>query len=63
MPPMGPERDMYVDSMVSILVEEPKGGADPHWAKTGRNALSGFRITSYNVCYTKLLRAMKNLLI
>ncbi len=42
MPPMGPERDMYVDSMVSILVEEPKGGADPHWAKTGRNALSGF---------------------
>jgi type IV secretion system protein VirD4 len=42
MPDPGPERDMYVDSMVSILVEEPKGGADPHWAKTGRNALSGF---------------------
>jgi type IV secretory pathway TraG/TraD family ATPase VirD4 len=42
MPNPGPERDMYVDSMVSILVEEPKGGADPHWAKTGRNALGGF---------------------
>jgi type IV secretory pathway TraG/TraD family ATPase VirD4 len=33
---------MYVDSMVNVLVEEPKGGADPHWAKTGRNALTGF---------------------
>ena len=42
LPPMGPARDMYVDSMVTVLVEEPKGGADPHWAKTGRNALTGF---------------------
>lgn len=42
MPPFGPARDMYVDSMVNVLVEEPKGGADPHWAKTGRNALTGF---------------------
>ena len=33
---------LYVDSMVNVLVEEPKGGADPHWAKTGRNALTGF---------------------
>lgn len=42
LPPAGPARDMYVDSMVNVLVEEPKGGADPHWAKTGRNALVGF---------------------
>ena len=42
-PRLGPERDMYVDSMVSILVEEPEGSAaDPHWSKTGRNALAGF---------------------
>ncbi|MCQ2914386.1 MAG: type IV secretory system conjugative DNA transfer family protein [Alphaproteobacteria bacterium] len=42
LPPFGPARDMYVDSIVNVLVEEPKGGADPHWAKTGRNALTGF---------------------
>lgn len=42
LPPAGPERDMYIDSMVAVLVEEPKGGADPHWSKTGRNAMSGF---------------------
>ncbi len=35
-------RDMYVDSMCNILVEDPKGGADPHWSKTGRAALTGF---------------------
>lgn len=38
----GPDRDMYVDSMCNILVEDPKGGADPHWSKTGRAALTGF---------------------
>ncbi len=42
LPPLGPGRDMYIDSMVSVLVEEPKGGADPHWSKTGRNAMAGF---------------------
>lgn len=42
LPPAGPPRDMYVDSMNTVLVEEPKGGADPHWAKTGRNAMAGF---------------------
>ncbi len=42
LPPLGPARDMYIDSMVAVLVEEPKGGADPHWCKTGRNAMSGF---------------------
>ena len=42
LPPLGPARDMYIDSMVAVLVEEPKGGADPHWSKTGRNAMSGF---------------------
>ncbi len=42
LPPLGPQRDMYIDSMVAVLVEEPKGGADPHWSKTGRNAMAGF---------------------
>lgn len=42
LPAPGPDRDMYVDSMCNILVEDPKGGADPHWSKTGRSALTGF---------------------
>ena len=29
LPPLGPARDMYIDSMVAVLVEEPKGGQDP----------------------------------
>ena len=41
-PQAGPDRDMYVDSMCKILVEDPKGGADPHWSQTGRAALTGF---------------------
>ncbi len=41
-PAPGPARDMYVDSMCNTLVEDPKGGADPHWSKTGRAALTGF---------------------
>lgn len=41
-PAPGPDRDMYVDSMCNVLVEDPKGGADPHWSKTGRAALTGF---------------------
>jgi len=41
-PAPGPGRDMYVDSMCNTLVEDPKGGADPHWSKTGRAALNGF---------------------
>lgn len=42
LPAPGPDRDMYVDSMCNILVEDPKSGADPHWSKTGRAALTGF---------------------
>lgn len=41
-PSPGPDRDMYIDSMTNVLVEDPKGGADPHWSKTGRAALTGF---------------------
>lgn len=41
-PAPGPGRDMYIDSMCNVLVEDPKGGADPHWSKTGRAALTGF---------------------
>ena len=63
-PPPGPDRDMYVDSMVGVFVEDPKGSsADPHWSKTGRNALSGFinfivskceRATASDYFYSKL---------
>lgn len=42
LPGPGPERDLYIDSMCNTLVEDPKGGADPHWSKTGRSALCGF---------------------
>lgn len=42
LPNPGPDRDMYIDSMCNILVEDPKGGADPHWSQTGRAALTGF---------------------
>lgn len=42
LPAPGPARDLYVDSMCNTLVEDPKGGADPHWSKTGRSALCGF---------------------
>ncbi len=41
-PAPGPARDMYIDSMCNVLVEDPKGGADPHWSITGRAALTGF---------------------
>ncbi len=42
LPPLGSDREKYIDSMVAVLVAEPKGGADPHWSKTGRNAMAGF---------------------
>jgi type IV secretory pathway TraG/TraD family ATPase VirD4 len=36
------DRDMYVDSIVSILIpEKTASSADPHWTITGRAALSG----------------------
>ncbi len=40
-PPMGPLRDMYVDSMCAVLVNDKGGKGDPHWTKSGRNALTG----------------------
>ena len=42
LPAQGPGRDMYIDSMCNILVEDPKGGDNPHWSQTGRAALTGF---------------------
>ena len=47
-PPPGPERDLYVDRLCSILVADPQGGADPHWSRKGRAALAG--LTHYIVC-------------
>jgi type IV secretion system protein VirD4 len=42
MPVRGAMRDMYVDRLVNVIIEEPKGDADPHWTKKGRAALNGF---------------------
>ena len=41
LPMVGPERDLYIDSMCNTLVEEPKGSADPYWTQAGRSALCG----------------------
>ena len=64
-PAQGPDRDMYVDSMVNVFVQDPAGSsADPHWSKTGRNALSGFihyivskceRATASDYFYSRLV--------
>lgn len=64
-PQQGPDRDMYVDSMVNVFVQDPAGSsADPHWSKTGRNALSGLinyivskceRANASDYFYNKLL--------
>ena len=64
-PPQGPDRDMYIDSMVNVFVQDPAGSsADPHWSKTGRNALAGFmhyivskceRATASDYFYSRLL--------
>lgn len=54
-PDPGPARDMYVDSMCKVLVEDPKGGADPHWSNTGRAALTGF--INFIVCKCEKARA------
>jgi len=54
LPAPGPARDMYIDSMVAILVEVNE--KDPHWGKTGRNAMSGF----LNFIASKCERALAN---
>ena len=69
-PPQGPDRDMYIDSMVNVFVQDPAGSsADPHWSKTGRNALSGFmhyivskceRATASDYFYSRLLNGEFN---
>lgn len=41
MPEPGPQRDLYIDTLVTILVPDPEGQADPHWSKKGRAALAG----------------------
>ena len=41
-PEMGPNRDLFIDRLVNVIIEEPKGDADPHWTKKGRASLSGF---------------------
>lgn len=41
MPPLGPERDLYIDRIVNVVIPDPKGSADPHWTFKGRSALAG----------------------
>jgi len=48
LPRSGPERDLYVDRLCSILIADPQGGADPHWSRKGRAALAG--LTHYIIC-------------
>ncbi|MDR3126632.1 MAG: type IV secretory system conjugative DNA transfer family protein [Rickettsiales bacterium] len=51
------ERDMYIDSMVNVFVQDPKGStSDPHWTNTGRAALSGF----LNFIVSKVEKALAN---
>jgi type IV secretion system protein VirD4 len=42
MPARGPNRDLYIDRLCNVLIEEPTGNADPHWTKKGRAVLTGF---------------------
>ncbi len=56
LPPLGPARDMYIDSMNKILVPEATGGQDPHWSNSGRNAMAGL----LNFIASKCERALAN---
>ena len=40
-PPPGANRDLYIDRLTNVIVEEPKGNQDPHWTIKGRAALAG----------------------
>jgi type IV secretion system protein VirD4 len=42
LPPAGPMRDMAIDRLAMVLIPDPQGGADPHWSRKGRAALTGF---------------------
>ncbi len=42
MPARGPQRDLYIDRLVNVAIQDPKGDADPHWTNKGRAALTGF---------------------
>lgn len=42
MPPKGAQRDLYIDRLVTIIVPEAQGSADPHWTLKARSTLSGF---------------------
>jgi type IV secretion system protein VirD4 len=50
-PEPGAERDLYIDVISNIFVQEKKNSsADPHWTKTGRNALTGLIHFVVNKC-------------
>ena len=41
LPPKGANRDLYMDRLTNIIVEEPQGNQDPHWTIKGRASLVG----------------------
>ena len=51
--PMGDEADRLCPNLDTIIPDDPKMAYDMH------KVLEEVRITSYNVCYTKLLRGMQ----
>jgi type IV secretory pathway TraG/TraD family ATPase VirD4 len=42
MPPSGPDRDTYIDSIAKTLIPEKQGGGDSYFTDKGRGALTGF---------------------
>ncbi|MCT4552410.1 MAG: type IV secretory system conjugative DNA transfer family protein [Alphaproteobacteria bacterium] len=54
MPPQGPDRDMYIESMANVLIQDKKGSSsDPHWSNGGKNALNGL----FHFLFSKFERA------
>lgn len=41
-PPRGPNRDTYIDSIAKVIIPEPKGGGDSYFINKGRAAFTGF---------------------
>ena len=41
-PPRGPNRDTYIDSIAKVMIPDPKGGGDTYFVNKGRAAFTGF---------------------
>ncbi|MDR1691326.1 MAG: type IV secretory system conjugative DNA transfer family protein [Rickettsiales bacterium] len=55
-PPLGPERDMYIESMVNVMIQDNSVGGETYWSTAGRNALTGF----IHLIVSKVERARAN---